>query len=387
MICTFCGTENLPMNRFCGMCGVRLERRKADRRIHESTSTKCAACNHVNEPGYKFCGMCGERIDRRVQERRGAAGKSRAIAAANAELPGPQRPLAQRAPVAPAPPLTRTTVLEPEPVYSAPARHEERRAVSSSVNGPSFLGLNDSDGEGEYLLEDEKSSGRGLRTLILMVILVAIVGLIYVQWRANLKAKPIEQPKPEPATVPAGRNSPLKIPNTPKMVAGAQKVQAAAATFAKNAASLAKTEKPSDDTIADNHDKLASKTVPVKATKVAKVAEDDPQEKPSAAAARAKTEPSVALVKAQKYLQGRGVRQSCEQGLMYLKAATEENDPKAAIQMGALYSSGFCVAQDRVRAYQWFSSARDMEPNNRWIDKNLNQLWAQMTPAERRRIR
>lgn len=385
MICTFCGTENLPMNRFCGMCGVRLERRKADRRIHESSSTKCASCNHVNEPGYKFCGMCGERIDRRVQERRGAAGKSRAIAAANAELPGPQRPLAQRAPVAPAPPLTRTAVLEPEPAYSAPARDEERRVVSSSVNGPSFLGLNESEGGGEYLLEDEKSSGRGLRTLILMVILVAIVGLIYVQWKSNLKAKPIEQPKPEPATVPAGRNSPLKIPNTPKMVAGAHEVQAAAATFAKNAALTAKADKTSDDVISDNHDKLARKTVPVKATKVAE--EDDPPEKPSAVAARAKTEPSVALVKAQKYLQGRGVRQSCEQGLMYLKAATQENDPKAAIQMGALYSSGFCVAQDRVRAYQWFSSARDMDPNNRWIDKNLSQLWAQMTPSERSRIR
>ena len=386
MICTFCGTENLPMNRFCGMCGVRLERRKADRRIHESRSTKCAACNHVNEPGYKFCGMCGERIDRRVQERRGAAGKSRAIAAANAELPTPQRPLAQRVTVSPAPPLTRTTVLEPEPAYSAPARHEEHRVVSPSVNGPSFLGLNDSEGEGEYLLEDEKSSRHGLRALILMVILVAIVGLIFVQWRANLRAKPIEQPKPEPATVPAGHNSPLKIPNASKMVAGAQEVQAAAATLAKNAASAATAAKTPDDAISNNHDKLARKTVPVKATKVAE-AEDDPPEKPSAAAARVKTEPSVALVKAQKYLQGRGVRQSCEQGLMYLKAATQENDPKAAIQMGALYSSGFCVAQDRVRAYQWFSSARNMEPNNRWIDKNLSQLWAQMTPAERSRTR
>ena len=380
MICTFCGTENLPMNRFCGMCGVRLERRKADRRIHETGSAKCAACNHINEPGYKFCGLCGERIDRRVQERRGAVGKSRA---ANAELPAPQRSLAQRVAAAPAPPPTRTTVLEPEPAYSAPARHEERRAVSSSVTGPSFLGLNDSEGEGEYLLEDERSSGRGLRTLILMVILVAIVGLIYVQWRANLKAKPLEQPKPEPATVPAGGNHSLKIPNTPAAVAGAHEVQAAAAALVKNAASLAKTEKTSEDTISDNHDKLAHKTVPVKATKVA----ESKSPAKASPAVPVKTEPSVALVKAQKYLQGRGVRQSCEQGLMYLKAATQENDPKAAIQMGALYSSGFCVTQDRVQAYHWFSSARDMEPNNRWIDRNLSQLWAQMTPSERRRIR
>jgi hypothetical protein len=252
------------------------------------------------------------------------------------------------------------------------------------VNGPSFLGLNDSEGEGEYLLEDEKSSGRGPRALILIVILVAIVGLIYVQWKSNLKAKPIEPPKSEPATVPAGRNSPLKIPNASKMVAGAQEVQAAAAAFAKDAASAATAAKAPDEAISNNQDKLARKTVPVKATKLA---EDDPPDKSSAAAARARTEPSVALVKAQKYLQGRGVPQSCEQGLMYLKAATQENDPNAAVQMGALYSSGLCVAQDRVKAYQWFSSARDMEPNNRWIDKNLSQLWAQMTSAERRRVR
>ena len=71
---------------------------------------------------------------------------------------------------------------------------------------------------------------------------------------------------------------------------------------------------------------------------------------------------------------------------MYLKAATEENDPRAAVQMGALYSSGHCVQQDRVKAYKWFSTARNLEPQNQWVEKNLNQLWSQMTPEERRRI-
>jgi len=100
-----------------------------------------------------------------------------------------------------------------------------------------------------------------------------------------------------------------------------------------------------------------------------------------------KAKPSAALVRAQQYLQGRGVPQSCEQGMMYLKAATEENDPRAAVQMGALYSSGHCVQQDRVQAYKWFSTARNLEPENTWIEKNLNQLWAEMTPEERRNIR
>lgn len=382
MICTFCGTENPPTNRFCGMCGVRMERRKAERRVRPSGSAKCPACSHMNEPGYKFCGMCGERVDRRIQERRGAAGKSRATAAASSELRRAYQVSAQREPVAS---VTRARVLEPEPSYSNTMVREEPRvassSMSSSVSGPSFLGLNDDDGEGQYLLEDEKRSGRGFRVVILMMILAAIVGLIVVQWKSSLRAnpKPLEQPKPEPASVPAGRNHAPQI-GTPATVAGAHAVQAAVAAVAKNVASANVKEKDSDSTT-DNHEKLASNRVPAKS---AKNVEDDPPEK---AADPAETnKPSAALLKAQKYLQGRGVRQSCEQGMMYLRAATEENDPRAAVQMGALYSSGLCVRQDRVTAYRWFSSARDMEPNNRWISKNLNQLWAQMTPTERRSI-
>lgn len=382
MICTFCGTENPPTNRFCGMCGVRTERRKAERRVRQSGSAKCPACNHVNESGYKFCGMCGERIDRRIQERRGAAGKSRATAAASSESRTAYPAGMLREPVA-APPRAR--VLEPEPSYSSTIVREEPRPAASfasaSVSGPSFLGLNDDDGEGQYLLEDEKRSGRGFRVVILMMILAAIVGLIVVQWKSSLRAnpKPLEPPKPEPASVPAGRNHAPQI-GTPTTVAGAHAVQAAVAAVAKNVASASVKNKDSDST-ADSHEKLASNRV---TAKPAKNVEDDPPEKANDAPEASK--PSTALLKAQKYLQGRGVRQNCEQGLMYLRAATEENDPRAAVQMGALYSSGLCVGQDRVAAYRWFSSARDMEPNNRWISKNLNQLWAQMTPAERRRI-
>ena len=51
--------------------------------------------------------------------------------------------------------------------------------------------------------------------------------------------------------------------------------------------------------------------------------------------------------------------------------------------MAALYSSGHCVQQDLVKAYKWYSSAHDLQPGNRWIERNMNQLWAQMTPDER----
>ena len=119
-----------------------------------------------------------------------------------------------------------------------------------------------------------------------------------------------------------------------------------------------------------------------------KTASDDP---PAAAASKPTEEPrlpdykpSAALVRAQQYIHGTGVPQNCEQGLIYLHAATDKNDPGAAIQMGALYSSGLCVKQDRVMAYRWFNSAHELQPANMWIQKNMDQLWAQMTSQERR---
>ena len=95
--------------------------------------------------------------------------------------------------------------------------------------------------------------------------------------------------------------------------------------------------------------------------------------------------PSAALVRAQQYIRGTGgVGQNCEQGLLYLHAATDKSDPGAAIQMAALYSSGLCVKQDRVMAYRWFNSAHELQPANVWIQRNMDQLWAQMSSQERR---
>ena len=95
--------------------------------------------------------------------------------------------------------------------------------------------------------------------------------------------------------------------------------------------------------------------------------------------------PSAALVRAQQYIRGTGgVQQNCEQGMLYLRAATDKSDPGAAIQMAALYSSGLCVKQDRVMAYRWFNSAHELQPANMWIQKNMDQLWAQMSSQERR---
>ena len=381
MICTFCGAENPTVNRFCGMCGVRVERRKTERRVDKREDTVCHSCGHVNEPHFKFCGICGVSIERRAEERRGTGQTARAAAYANAQLPTPEprRTVSHRTPESPSRSATAVATAVPRRHHTATLVAEEE-AHTPPLGGPSFLGLNDPQSDSEYLLEEERSSGRGIRAFLLLVILAAIVGLIYVQYRSSLKggSKSPEMPKPEPATTPAqhGQNQSPGLRKAIAAVTGAQTLQAATLAVSK-----ATTPESKDTGGGDPIEKKLRKVT------VAEMRDDEAREKASDTPAPTKNKPSTALVRAQQYLHGRGVRQNCEQGLIYLKAATEGNDPSAAVQMGTLYASGFCVAQNRVKAYQWFSTAREQQPENPWIAKNLSQLWAQMTPQERRQVR
>src|ERR1700727_34589 len=138
MLCTFCGTENRQEHKFCGMCGVRLERRQVERRARTNgVSMKCTVCNHVNEPGLKFCGMCGTRVERRVQDRRTTADEPRAAAIANAQLPSPDaagRKLVQTAEVPKRTEANDAAVSLPRRGEAAIFRNEPAREASLSEN-------------------------------------------------------------------------------------------------------------------------------------------------------------------------------------------------------------------------------------------------------------
>ncbi|HWS18628.1 MAG TPA: hypothetical protein VN223_11455, partial [Candidatus Elarobacter sp.] len=173
----------------------------------------------------KFCGMCGTRVDRRMEERRGNGEEPRAAAIANAQLPSPE--VKRRTTTQVASPLesaNEVPALLPRRGEPAIFRSETRNETppdelvrhesgnSGRISGPSFLGLNsepDNNGEVEYLLEDEPSGG-GLRKLILLVILAAILGLVFVQWRSSFKANPKPAPTKSdpstPTTPPQGNN-------------------------------------------------------------------------------------------------------------------------------------------------------------------------------------
>lgn len=404
MLCTFCGTENRPENKFCGMCGVRLERRQADRRVRPNgMSMKCSSCGHVNDPGQKFCGMCGTRVERRMQERRAGDNEPRAVAVANAHLPSPETSskanssvatLAERpAPKRPidAPPLAARRT---EPGIF---RNESDRKIDNgaTIGGPSFLGLGSQtqSNDVEYLLEDEPRGG-GLRKLVLLALILAIAGLVFVQWRSSLKAnpKPVPakiDPATAPVTTPQGDNQPgnssAAAPSTDDPKKDDSTTSDPSAVSADGSKDTKTEDKNTDEKPADPKAELS-----------APAADTDSADKSAAAATADKKiikpedvrladyKPSPTLLRAQQYLRGRGVQQNCEQGLLYLHAATDKNDPGAAIQMAALYSSGVCVKQDRVMAYRWFNSAHELQPGNMYIQKNMDQLWAQMTSQERR---
>lgn len=324
------------------------------------------------------------------------------MAMANAQLPTPEMSSASSSwsrAAAPAPAVLSQMERE-EPQDFPPSSGYS----SSGIGGPSFLGLNsDTNSDGEYLLEDETSSRSGLRKLVLLVVLLAIAGLIFVQWRATYHAKPPEPPKPGPATVPRPEGKNQAVPGNSEQTKNAKsdapsETKAGGNTQvnpAESATSAPKTKEVPKESVAIEELKKPA-TQPEKEAKPVALKGTPAHEASDSAANRADTEdaqkpsvrekPSLALTKAQRYLQGRGVRQNCEQGMMYLKAATEQDDPNAAIQMAALYASGHCVQQDRVKAYQWFATAHDQEPNNQWIAKNMNQLWSQMTPRQRRQF-
>lgn len=410
MLCTFCGTENRPEYKFCGSCGVRMDRRHAERRTQQAGSTKCTGCGHVNEPGMKFCGMCGTRIERRMEERRGSGDASRAAAIANAQLPPPDVKRRSTTLVATPEPSDKTPVALPRrgepaifrdeprngPAQAEPVSREAVRAESgngSRISGPSFLGLNSqpesSDGV-EYLLEDEPSGG-GLRKVLLLLVLAAILGLLFMQWRSSFKASP-KPPAPAksdpstPATAPQGSNQPTDpiipaVTESPKTVAnGASAVAGGAVSEVK----APKTEPTALETTSPSPLATGSDAGTTSAPSADKILPDS-DSKGAEDARIPDYKPSNALVRAQQYIRGTGgVSQNCEQGLLYLHAATDKSDPGAAIQMAALYSSGICVKQDRVMAYRWFNSAHELQPANVWIQRNMDQLWAQMSSQERR---
>lgn len=374
---------------------------------------RCPRCGNENPDQNRFCGMCGATL----------------LAAPEAPAAQPQR-VATAATPAPAKEsaVTRAQVSEPP---RAPLSDS-----TPSISGPSFLGLNDPgprqraslsvDGKGgtsrnlDYLLEDEgehhESSGAG-KFLLILVALALAAGLGYLRWRHQGSGWLGLSPKPSAATQPASdstSSSPAPTTQPSAVAQPATPPPADSTSPPTNSATLpapvnpapsmtpaasADTAKPADNTTSapatpDNTTAPASKDSastakqPSPATSPATAdSTDEPKPAPAQPAAKPPAAKPVATVdpvaEAQKYLYGRGVTQDCDRGMRYLKPAANQGNPKAMIEMGALYSAGLCTPHDLPTAYRWFALALRKNPDNQDVQTDLQKLWGEMTQPER----
>lgn len=388
MLCTFCGTDNRPENKFCGMCGVRMERRKLERRVPFNNATrKCHSCDNLIEQGHRFCAMCGSHAERRIGDRREEWQRAKAIA--NAQLPGPEGP-----PVAVSEPGVVESNQPPrEPqarVKHQPAVARAPRGRSAAISGPSFLGLSEESESADYLLQDERSSGGVLRKLVLIAILAAIVGTAYQQWKAGFPilraiSRTAEPAKSEPA---ASANAPAENPSLDNMTSDPAKSTTATPDLSKPANHPSSPPDAAAQLKSQSGDVAPTQRPPASAVVAPKGGAGVGGPAPAAKAVPTvdPNSPSQLLQRGQQYLQGAGgVEQNCEQAVVYLKAAARD-EAAAAEQMGTLYATGHCVPTDRVQAYRWLNSAHELQPRNARIQTSMNQLWAVMTPQERQQV-
>jgi Sel1 repeat len=377
---------------------------------------RCNRCGNDNPPENRFCGMCG------------------------ATLLSPPVPPATVVPETQTRRAASAGAAIPSPVITAPARTQEApRPVAPapnhepSISGPSFLGLNDPapkkraslsidphhgghSGNLDYLLEDEEHPKRGGagKILLILALLAVVGGFGYLRWKnGGLPWLTSKQPQTPPAETAADPTSSAPLPATPtatpdKAPASAStqpvapsseaavppKKEAEANPPAENppptttAPKTDTTQPTSQENASDNSEEdtapedngpapAPAKPARANAVKPAKT----PPPKPSAAAKPTKATDSV--VDAQRYLYGKGVPQNCDRGLQLLKPEANRANPKAMIEMGALYSAGLCTPRDLPTAYRWFAQALRKDPDNQAVQTDLQKLWGEMTQPER----
>ena len=412
MKCRSCGHINEERNKFCGACGSTLEeeRRRAERRIIAWEPQQCRSCGSMNSAANRFCGMCGTALEseRRAADRRSASEMAPAVG--DSRKPEPIRGERSRSAETVDDSKDEATSYLGAPSPSSPKPRSEW--VRSS--GSSFLGLEDeAPANSDYLLADEepKRGGGGGRILVAVLILAAVGYLIFKNWDSPTFAAALSQlhkhtqdasssaeSKPQPpsaeqpsistdeAPAPADTTKqapPAPAPDVTKPATEPPTAATAPDSTAKTAGEASKNGSSAETPASDDQDaeNTSDSSEPAPKTPPKANAPSDDASNPSSAAIPAQE----LYERGQAYLNGHGAPQSCDQGVVYTRAAAQQGNPKAAVQMGALYATGRCVSQDRVQAYSWFNEALRNDPSNEYVERSRSTLWAQMTSEERQR--
>jgi len=391
---------------------------------------RCAHCGNENSEQNRFCGMCGA-----------------SLLSASAPKPAESQPVPVAASPSTAQVVARPTQDSPRSVVErpssisgpsflglndqGPSRSAPRKRASLSIDPHSAAGSNL-----DYLLDEEEPRHHwGIGKILLILIALGLAaGFGYLRFKnqglawLNPSKKPTAAqsvPAPDAATAPASSPSitpesqpaPQPITASPPQPATAAPANAPtgnsaaspapATTSPDNPASTdmpkstetappsanadkapdKATSPPDKDSSADKDSSTAKDTspdTPAAATKPVekpKPVPKSPAPKPSAASRPAAAYDPV--TEAQKYLYGRGSPQDCERGLRLLRPAANQANPKAMIEMGALYSAGLCTPRDLPTAYRWFALALRKDPENTAVQADLQKLWGEMTQPER----
>ena len=398
MNCPQCHQENPANNRFCGMCGAKLEAAKV--KVDPSAPSVMWLENEEPKPQKPVETASREDAAKAARQREAVerAARDREMAERAARAAVRERELASRMGG------DQVAVREREQQRNISTALSEATRRPVNVAGPSFLGLNEDD-EPEppagRIEDDERSDiygggGRSYsRALLLLVVLLVVAGLLFLQWRYSrgLEASPpVAKPSASQPNDTASDDSQSKQED-----AAAAKSESAAPTPQSD---VAKSETPPQPPKSEPSKSSGAKQQATPGDSAGQADQQDDSEpaetakptneqsKPSARG-RVQAEPSLEqsdepLRLAESYLQGRGLPKSCPKGVEILREASNRGNYKAQIKLGALYTTGNCVSVDRVQAYRYFTRALQTKPNNAWVEQNRSMLWTQMSEQERR---
>lgn len=313
--------------------------------------------------------MCGERLPERGRR---TAAKSELKREEFGHAPvheekwveGPARPEAN-----PVPPVRRL----PDDAARFEERSERRGSYKPSEPPPSFLGL----GNTEYEPEREIS----WRFWALMLLLLGVVALFGMQWRANrLQANQPEPAKPSAAQPQSQPTEEPAVQNEPQASEEKQAQPASGAESDKTAKPATDTPKPEEAKPKGKSDAASQPEEPKSESDSAEPEQPKSEEQKPETRAAAR-EFSDAVVKQADSFIAAG---QCNEALRALRGAGE--NPKAMTKMGAMYLTGTCVEPDRVTAYAWFSQAFAADPHNLRLESTRRSVWSQMTDDERAKV-
>ena len=293
-------------------------------------SIPCPRCGYENHLHQRFCGMCGNG-------------------------------LASTAP-------TRVTT---DPAPPAPEDTVEEKPVMAS-GGPSFLGLGDSSGSTDYLLEEtHRGRVRGFVFLLALILAISCAFWLVRQQRPGWLSTQFAQVKTAVATILGSKPETASAPpaTESQAPAPAPSVQSEAAPAPPQTVNAASSTPPDDAATAEK-----PAAPPTEAAAVEKIPNEEP------------TDGVADVQEGEKYLYGHGVRQDCHRAQSSLMTAADLSNAKAQGILGTMYATGHCVPRDLPTAYHWFLQAKKEDPRNVRYEQDLRLVWRQMTAQQQREV-